>query len=611
MTLPPATSVGSARRAGNRSNAWAGLSTRSRHTLDVRRIPPRRGRYNLPNVGVFLWRLTSYGLTDATARRLDDHRYFFSPLGRDTPLFTLPETRVEFSGPSNRLNVPDPIGRRTLNQYFADYYGPDKSILLKDGAGVIDAGQITVCGLSDVPGGAWAHRPRQKIAVDPVLGRIAFPSLEPPPADVRVTFQYGFSADLGGGEYDRAATVADEAIFRQTTVWQIGVSGALPAEPGQVVNTFGEALAAWNAQPPGTVGVIVVMDSASYPVPGEDEIYVGAGSKLLVIAGDWPVEEIAGGQRGRPAGQFNASGHRPHLQGDLTVRGEASGAFYLNGLLVEGRLQVDGAAFGQVSVRHCTLLPGTGVRRDQYPQFPGEASLRLTTPDAGLEIDHSVVGGLRVHATVSTSVTASVVDATSPCGVAFSGLDDMAAGGTLRFANSTLIGKVHTDLLELATNTIFFARLASHDLWAAPVWSEQRQTGCVRFSYVPPGSRTPRRYRCQPASDETAVTVVPQFGSLRYGDPDYAQLSRRCPDEIFKGADDESEMGVFHDLFEPQRITNLEVRLGEYLRFGLEAGIFFEPQLHHPPTVAPLDYAAVDLCGDPVAFLPGIGTALL
>jgi len=34
-------------------------------------------------------------------------------------------------------------------------------------------------------------------------------------------------------------------------------------------------------------------------------------------------------------------------------------------------------------------------------------------------------------------------------------------------------------------------------------------------------------------------------------------------------------MGVFHDLFGPQRETNVAVRLEEYLRFGLEAGLFY------------------------------------
>jgi len=34
-------------------------------------------------------------------------------------------------------------------------------------------------------------------------------------------------------------------------------------------------------------------------------------------------------------------------------------------------------------------------------------------------------------------------------------------------------------------------------------------------------------------------------------------------------------MGAFHDLFQPQRTANLRGSLQEYLRFGLQAGIFF------------------------------------
>ena len=129
--------------------------------------------------------------------------------------------------------------------------------------------------------------------------------------------------------------------------------------------------------------------------------------------------------------------------------------------------------------------------------------------------------------------------------------------------------------MPLASNTIFLARLAAGDGWQFPVHVDQRQQGCVRFSFVPAGSRTPRRHKCQPASAADAARARPQFTSLRYGDPGYGQLSARCAAEIRAGADDESEMGAFHDLYQPQRETNLRVRLDEYLRFGLEAGIFY------------------------------------
>jgi hypothetical protein len=35
-------------------------------------------------------------------------------------------------------------------------------------------------------------------------------------------------------------------------------------------------------------------------------------------------------------------------------------------------------------------------------------------------------------------------------------------------------------------------------------------------------------------------------------------------------------MGAFHHLYQPQRETNVRVRLDEYVRVGLEAGVFHE-----------------------------------
>jgi hypothetical protein len=118
----------------------------------------------------------------------------------------------------------------------------------------------------------------------------------------------------------------------------------------------------------------------------------------------------------------------------------------------------------------------------------------------------------------------------------------------------------------------------------------------MRFCYVTPGSRTPRRYRCQPDAVRAAVDdiapplsaaervlyvdretnrVRPIFTSSRYGEPAYAQLALESADEIKRGADDESEMGAFHDLFQPQREANLRVRLQEFTPAGMEADIVF------------------------------------
>ena len=152
--------------------------------------------------------------------------------------------------------------------------------------------------------------------------------------------------------------------------------------------------------------------------------------------------------------------------------------------------------------------------------------------------------------------------------------DGGEAGAPLTVERSTIIGVVHTRIMRLASNSIFLAAASEDVLALSPVRAERLQEGCVRFCFAPPGSRLPRRYRCLPT--DGGVGIRPVFTSLRYGRPGYCQLSRRCPVEIREGADDGAEMGAFHNLFQPQREANLRLRFQEYLRFGLEAGIFFE-----------------------------------
>jgi hypothetical protein len=127
--------------------------------------------------------------------------------------------------------------------------------------------------------------------------------------------------------------------------------------------------------------------------------------------------------------------------------------------------------------------------------------------------------------------------------------------------------------------------LGSEVIFTDPVICQRRQVGCVRFSYLPPDSVTPRRYRCQPDSalesipeaDQPAVAqrLVPSFTSQRYGDPAYGQLLLRTAQEIRTGAENGAEMGAFNSLMQPQREANLRIRLEEYLPFGLEPGVIY------------------------------------
>src|SRR5258708_27937804 len=58
------------------------------------------------------------------------------------------------------------------------------------------------------------HLRNDKVAVDPVLGPIAFPP-DHLPAGVWVSYYYGFSDDIGGGEYNRPISqLADAKLYQ-------------------------------------------------------------------------------------------------------------------------------------------------------------------------------------------------------------------------------------------------------------------------------------------------------------------------------------------------------------------------------------------------------------
>ncbi len=515
------------------------------HTFEARRIARRRGRHNIPNVGIWLWRITDHPLESAAASKLlpgdaGDRRYFFSALGADIPLFNAAEAEDTISHLATRANVPQPITRRELHDHPEAYY--PASIAVACGGVAIPVSAVAASDLSDLSGGAWAYADGEAILIDPELGRLALPASltldgrDVPMTDPVVSYHYGFPADLGGGEYGRDTTF---------------LSG--PAPVVQVANAadLAAALAA-----PVPTKVVEVTGNGRHPIALTLTPADGARIELRAADGFWPTLVL---------GQ------------DLVIDGGKDAEVTLNGFLVIGAgLTVAATArLGTLRLVHCTFVPGRALAPDGTPQSADTPSVVVNAPGVTMEVERCVVGGLRIHQDAVVRVTDSIVDATDSTRVAFSGPDGMAAGGELSVVASTVIGKVHARILRLVSNSILAARLAEADPWLFPVHTERRQEGCIRFSYVPPGSRTPRRHACQPASAADAARVQPQFTATRYGRPAYCQLALRGAPELRAGSDDESEMGAFHHLFAPQRETNVTVRLEEYLRFGLEAGILY------------------------------------
>jgi hypothetical protein len=344
---------------------------------------------------------------------------------------------------------------------------------------------------------------------------------------------------------------------------QIGVSSRALTTDTELVPTLGAAVTRWNARPAGTKGVITVLDSRSYnevvPVP---TIEIREGSRLLIVAADWPAGTAADGI-GRKVGRLTANELRPHFRTDLSVHGAAPsastdpGTLTINGLLLEGKLTVNAGNLGGLRLEHSTLAPLSGGLsvRTSTGGAAGTRNERLN-----VAVVHSITGPINVADSVPhLRIEDSIVDAQTASPIPAQAIGSCAAV----VVASTVFGRVVVRSLE-ASNCIFMRR----------VTVERRQTGCVRFCYLPRNSIVPRRYRCQPASDADARRVQPHFTSVVYGQPGFAQLAADTAPEILRGADDDGELGAFHFLQQTQRLGNLRASLDEYLRFGLEAGVF-------------------------------------
>lgn len=606
-------------RKGDVLDRLGGPFEHSARTVDVRRVISARrpGRHNIPSVGLFIWRLRSYPITHAPACCVEEggpECFTFNILGSDTPLYVRPMPETDPAHIAGETNLPAPIRRRALQDQPA-LYGENASLAIyapgwpnKQAKGMVPLERIIAADLSN-----WTYRaPQGHVAVDPVLGRMVFPVGQLPRQGVWVNYQYGFSADMGGGEYERglsqpllytlyavskeAGAAAFDSIQAALARWRADQSalGAEPADP--------ESLATWRlASERLRAAVIEILDSGAYSEPLAIELATGEYLQIRAANRKRPVLRL-----------LDYMAQRPDA---FAIAGKHGSRFVLDGLLVTGRgMQINGPERGDngrpegsdgdlcdVTLRHVTLVPGWALACDCEPHRPNEASLELLYTGAQVKIEHSILGAIEVIADevqtdpVQLTISDSIIDATDNCRGAIGAANLPLAFAQLCIARSTVIGGVAVHAISHAENTIF----------SGMVLVARRQLGCMRYCYVPPGSRTPRRYRCQPetaaqaaaeelvgaaaangtappsasqlaeARDMAIERVRPRYTSTRYGTPAYCQLACDCAPEIARGADDESEMGAFHDLFQPQRTASLRARLDEYTPAGMDAGILF------------------------------------
>jgi len=559
------------------------------HTVDVRCMDTARGRHNIPNVGIFQWRLSHYPILRVNARPFttaaDEYRFHFSPLGNPFPLFTRARGVRDENDLTMELNVPGPIRplgfhqdlHRARKRVIEERLDPDCTIygesvrvgIRKENGNISWIPPKAVLSMNL---GRWPRPPNRievelshgnlkkiniKAAVDVCRGRVCFAEGKGPKAGeiVLVNYCYAFSGDMGGGTYSRVIKI--EQLERRPKIFYVWKRGD--------VRTLSEALDQWNHHVEGgdpPIGAIRVRDNASYLEDSDLLVDVPAGGWLSIEA---------------------ANGKRPHIRPPpgrhMSIKGEKGSKISLNGLMIEGCIEIIDSP--QVTIEHCTLVPAYGFDDQGRPTDRDNASIRATDEKhhPTVTVRRSILGPVRMHAECGIlEISDSIIDVpggedTERHAISW---DDGGCGPVTRILGSTLMGPVRVRTVKMASDTIF----------GGTVIAERTQEGCVRFSYVPPGSETPKRYYCQPDLALQGIScqdlrghierrVRPSFIARGYGHPAYMQLSTYCAPEILTGAEDGSQMGAFCHLKYSQRTTNLRMRLDEYLPFGRDGGQIF------------------------------------
>ena len=418
-------------RNGNQLELLGGPFESATHTAEVRRIASNRGKYNIPNIGLFLWKLQSYFISQSTPRKVSDRRYTFSPLDNDIPLFNRPQTETEITHLAEEINVPGLLRRRALydelealrqmlttgignppERYFGQQ--PVLQVFLNDSKEALHPEKIVICDLSDWDTPGWQPPDSQtftkpdattfvtKVAVDPALGRLAILKGITLPSKVQVSYVYGFSGDIGGGPYKRRQTMATAADAETLTMT------VSQDDPDADFHTLADALSSWAtwaaADSKHTDAIITITDNGTY----KEQLSIAMNNPLnLTIQAD--------------------EGHRPTLRlingsqemADLVIASgdPAAGAtLILNGLWIEGGISVaKESGLQKLSIIHCTLVPGRGLTADGKPRQPTAPSVTVSpdsNDDLNVEIQYSITGPLDLPDEISgLSVQDSIVQA--------------------------------------------------------------------------------------------------------------------------------------------------------------------------------------------------------
>ena len=520
------------------------------YSADVRRGQGQFGWQNIPNIGVFLWRLESFGVdwTTPVPRKDCAGQYTFDPTGREIALFAARlRTGSDAFGanwtPPLEWQMPSPIRKSLLESALRQ---PADLPLLAITNSVTGKSDLNSLGVFRQPGIDYtaidaAHLSTQPdrvqadpqgIVLDPERGLLRV--LSPPPEDsVFVTYHFGFSSRIGAGPYDRRTVGAFFA----------------PSAPAQSVSGGKDNLKNALAAGINPTDQRILNDSLTYDAM--QDITVQENFALRATNGSRPVVRL------------------PETSPEWVITGTGGCELTLDGILFTGGEITLRGAFDTVTIFCGTLDPGDWNGAD----FTLAADGRKLTPcrlnvDARVKtliIQRSICGPVVPSANGSIEnflVSDSLLQS-------FDGENALQMeAGTAFLTRVTLLGPALLNRIE-ASECIFDEIVTIADI----------QHGCVRFSACSTGSTLPSPYE----SVEIAPHA-PLFNSRVWGHAAYAQLREDADSAIVtgaagrtisEGAQNGSEMGAFALEKNPIKTRSLLFKYREFLPLGLTPVIIY------------------------------------
>jgi hypothetical protein len=596
------------------------------HVVDVKPINGGSVRYNLPNLGVFLWRLRDYTVPvtkPVLVNKIQDLtpvtspvapyalRFEIHPLGEPMVLFNTHRPQSDEDPPSltHQDAVPGPMPRARLsdNPPAGD---PEEYLAIKLYSTVVpEAPGDKKVGLTlHMPASPfstvakWRFRGanlcawerglnspllEHEIVVDPDHGRLLIGvggadktvEAEPLAEGLFVSATYGFSGSGVGSTGAHPVARDDSPLGTLKVDYNTGPDG-FPAPGGTGLQ---EALA--NTHSLTAPCVIEIQDSRTYDLDmGAVSGIVDEGGLKVLLLGDSLHIRARSGQRPiirlkRPLAfrPHDVTGsNSPVVLGDLQVELEGlyitwdktSSDFGPETALIER------AALNRLVINGCTLDPGSHETLGRARQ-PARYAMRLTN-DGGfsdaaevaafsppkIEIVRSICGPLAIDDGYPLHLTDSIVDAASGLGASSPALAVHAATGDPEIQWGPL--------LTVSGMTCFGRMRVETATGAGGIWLHRlevhdNQQGCIKFSYFSgAGDRLPQHQACVFGTE-----VELGFVSDIFGQPGYAQLLLQSDRKILEEGPNRDVMGAFGYLLDTHKWKNVNIRYREFMPVGI------------------------------------------